>query len=137
MSSMPLQPDTVTGDIVFILQVKEHPRFKRKYDDLFIEHTVSLTEALCGFQFILTHLDGRQLLIKSNPGEIIKPGMFPVFGFPTSLWSLNSNRLDFYKWLTRFCSKRSTQGYKRRGCATVWPALHEGPSLCGIQRRVS
>ncbi|XP_066343622.1 chaperone protein dnaJ A6-like isoform X2 [Miscanthus floridulus] len=67
-------PDTVTGDIVFVLQVKEHPRFKRKYDDLFIEHTISLTEALCGFQFILTHLDGRQLLIKSNPGEIIKPG---------------------------------------------------------------
>jgi DnaJ family protein A protein 2 len=67
-------PGTVTGDIVFILQVKEHPRFKRKYDDLFIEHTISLTEALCGFQFVLTHLDGRQLLIKSNPGEIIKPG---------------------------------------------------------------
>ncbi|OEL26648.1 Chaperone protein dnaJ 2 [Dichanthelium oligosanthes] len=67
-------PDTVTGDIVFILQVKEHPRFKRKYDDLFIEHTISLTEALCGFQFIVTHLDGRQLLVKSNPGEIIKPG---------------------------------------------------------------
>ncbi|KAL5213872.1 hypothetical protein ABZP36_003024 [Zizania latifolia] len=67
-------PDTVTGDIVFILQVKEHPRFKRKYDDLFIEHTISLTEALCGFQFILTHLDSRQLLIKSNRGEIIKPG---------------------------------------------------------------
>uniref|UniRef100_A0A0E0KTJ9 J domain-containing protein n=1 Tax=Oryza punctata TaxID=4537 RepID=A0A0E0KTJ9_ORYPU len=67
-------PDTVTGDIVFILQVKVHPRFKRKYDDLFIERTISLTEALCGFQFILTHLDSRQLLIKANPGEIIKPG---------------------------------------------------------------
>nr|BAJ86313.1 predicted protein [Hordeum vulgare subsp. vulgare] len=67
-------PDTVTGDIVFVLQLKEHPKFKRKSDDLFVEHTISLTEALCGFQFVLTHLDGRQLLIKSNPGEIIKPG---------------------------------------------------------------
>uniref|UniRef100_A0A0D9W7V9 J domain-containing protein n=1 Tax=Leersia perrieri TaxID=77586 RepID=A0A0D9W7V9_9ORYZ len=67
-------PDTVTGDIVFILQVKEHPRFKRKCDDLFIEHTISLTEALCGLQFILTHLDGRKLLVRSNPGEIIKTG---------------------------------------------------------------
>uniref|UniRef100_A0A0D9VJ34 J domain-containing protein n=1 Tax=Leersia perrieri TaxID=77586 RepID=A0A0D9VJ34_9ORYZ len=69
-----LEPDTVTGDIVFVLQLKDHSKFKRKFDDLFIEHTISLTEALCGFQFVLTHLDGRQLLIKSNPGEVIKPG---------------------------------------------------------------
>ncbi|XP_024359350.1 dnaJ protein homolog isoform X2 [Physcomitrium patens] len=69
-------PDTITGDIVFVLQLKEHPKFKRKGDDLFVEHSLSLTEALCGFQFPLTHLDGRQLLIKSTPGEIIKPGQF-------------------------------------------------------------
>ncbi|XP_043716432.1 chaperone protein dnaJ A6-like [Telopea speciosissima] len=69
-------PDTITGDIVFVLQLKEHPKFKRKYDDLYVEHTLGLTEALCGFQFALTHLDGRQLLIKSNPGEIIKPGQY-------------------------------------------------------------
>ncbi|PWZ22580.1 DnaJ [Zea mays] len=67
-------PDTVTGDIVFVLQLKDHPKFKRMYDDLYVEHTISLTEALCGFQFVLTHLDGRQLLIKSDPGEVIKPG---------------------------------------------------------------
>eukprot|EP00268_Persea_americana_P045681 TRINITY_DN466_c0_g1_i1.p1 TRINITY_DN466_c0_g1~~TRINITY_DN466_c0_g1_i1.p1 ORF type:complete len:418 (-),score=118.67 TRINITY_DN466_c0_g1_i1:400-1653(-) len=67
-------PDTVAGDIVFVLQLKEHPKFKRKSDDLYVEHTLSLTEALCGFQFALTHLDGRQLLIKSDPGEVIKPG---------------------------------------------------------------
>ncbi|KAK4758192.1 hypothetical protein SAY87_019493 [Trapa incisa] len=69
-------PDTVTGDIVFVLQQKEHPKFKRKGEDLFVEHNLSLTEALCGFQFVLTHLDGRQLLIKSNPGEVIKPDSY-------------------------------------------------------------
>lgn len=69
-------PDTVTGDIVFVLQLKEHAKFKRKNDDLFVEHALNLTEALCGFQFILTHLDGRQLSIKSSPGEIVKPGQF-------------------------------------------------------------
>ncbi|XP_024403577.1 dnaJ protein homolog isoform X2 [Physcomitrium patens] len=65
-----------TEDVVFVLQLKEHPEFKRKGDDLFLERTLSLTEALCGFQFSLTHLDGRQLLIKSKPGEIVKPGQF-------------------------------------------------------------
>ncbi|TXG73510.1 hypothetical protein EZV62_002089 [Acer yangbiense] len=69
-------PETITGDIVFILQQKEHPKFKRKGEDLFYEHTLSLTEALCGFQFVLTHLDGRQLLIKSSPGEVVKPDSF-------------------------------------------------------------
>ncbi|XP_044502415.1 chaperone protein dnaJ A6-like isoform X2 [Mangifera indica] len=69
-------PDTITGDIVFVLQQKEHPKFKRMIDDLYVEHTLSLTEALCGFQFALIHLDGRQLLVKSNPGEIVKPGQY-------------------------------------------------------------
>ncbi|XP_057539234.1 dnaJ protein homolog [Amaranthus tricolor] len=69
-------PDTVTGDIVFILQQKDHSKFKRKGDDLFYEHTLSLTQALCGFQFVLAHLDSRQLLIKSHPGEVVKPDSF-------------------------------------------------------------
>ncbi|XWS32402.1 hypothetical protein CRYUN_Cryun23aG0156500 [Craigia yunnanensis] len=69
-------PDTVTGDIVFLLQLKKHPKFERKFNDLYFEHNLSLTEALCGFQFALTHLDGRQLLIKSNPDEVIKPDQY-------------------------------------------------------------
>ncbi|KAG9149114.1 hypothetical protein Leryth_010704 [Lithospermum erythrorhizon] len=70
------EPDTVTGDIVFVVQLKEHPKFTRKGNDLFVEHTLSLTEALCGFQFVLSHLDGRQLLIKSMAGEVVKPDQY-------------------------------------------------------------
>jgi DnaJ family protein A protein 2 len=69
-------PDTITGDIVFVLQQKEHPKFKRKGDDLFVEHSLSLTEALCGFQFILAHLDARPLLIKAQSGEVVKPNSY-------------------------------------------------------------
>ncbi|KAL5647253.1 hypothetical protein ACJX0J_041608, partial [Zea mays] len=54
-------------------EAKEHPKFKRKGDDLFYEHTLTLVESLCGFQFVLTHLDNMQLLIKSNPSEVVKP----------------------------------------------------------------
>eukprot|EP00262_Sarcandra_glabra_P010835 TRINITY_DN2632_c1_g2_i1.p1 TRINITY_DN2632_c1_g2~~TRINITY_DN2632_c1_g2_i1.p1 ORF type:complete len:308 (+),score=51.94 TRINITY_DN2632_c1_g2_i1:207-1130(+) len=66
--------NVVTGDIVVVLQLEEHPMYKRKFHDLYVEHTLGLAEALCGFQFSLTHIDGRELLIKSDPGEIIKPG---------------------------------------------------------------
>jgi hypothetical protein len=79
INDVALQPDTQTGDIVFVLQLRDHPKFKRKGDDLFVQHTLTLPEALCGFQFPLTHLDGRLLLIKSSPGEIIKPGVLHFF----------------------------------------------------------
>lgn len=42
-------------------------------DDLYIERGISLTEALCGFQMELTHLDGRTLIIRSAPGDVIRP----------------------------------------------------------------
>ncbi|MCO5574764.1 hypothetical protein L7F22_028555 [Adiantum nelumboides] len=68
--------DTATGDIVCVLQLKEHAKFKRKGDDLFVEHTLNLKEAPFGFQFVIVHLDGWKLLIKPAPGEIVKPGQF-------------------------------------------------------------
>eukprot|EP00898_Chlorokybus_atmophyticus_P009069 jgi/Chlat1/9163/Chrsp97S00710 len=34
----------------------------------------SKSEALCGYAFPVTHLDGRILLCKSQPGEVVKPG---------------------------------------------------------------
>ena len=35
--------------------------------------SISLLEALTGYEFILTHLDGRKIRIKNSPGEVIKP----------------------------------------------------------------
>jgi len=66
-------PDADAGDVVFVLKQQEHSVFKRKGADLFIERKISLVEALCGFTFELTHLDGRKLLVKTSPGEIVKP----------------------------------------------------------------
>merc|ERR1719464_2353661 len=66
-------PDADTGDVVFVLKQQEHTEFKRKGADLFIERKISLSEALCGFKMELTHLDGRKLLIKTSPGEIVTP----------------------------------------------------------------
>jgi DnaJ family protein A protein 2 len=68
------EPDVVPGDVIIVLQEAAHSTFKRNDADLLVEQEITLFEALCGFEFVLTHLDGRTLLIKSNPGEIIKPG---------------------------------------------------------------
>jgi len=65
-------PDLVPGDIIVVLQQKEHPIFKRDGDSLLMEHELTLFEALCGFQFTITHLDDRVLLVKHS-GSVIKP----------------------------------------------------------------
>lgn len=66
-------PEADTGDVIFVLKQQEHEVFKRKGADLFVEKNISLVEALCGFTMELTHLDGRKLIIKTKPGELIKP----------------------------------------------------------------
>ena len=54
-------PNTEPGDIIFILQEKPHAVFTRKNNDLLIRREVTLREALCGYEFVLTHLDGRKV----------------------------------------------------------------------------
>lgn len=68
------QPDLEPGDVIIILNEKPHDVFQRSGDDLLMNRTISLTEALCGFSFVIRHLDGRDLLIKHPPGDVVKPG---------------------------------------------------------------
>jgi len=56
------------------LQQKPHESFERNGNDLHLKHTISLTEALCGFSFVVHQLDKRDLLIRQLPGQVIKPG---------------------------------------------------------------
>lgn len=65
-------PDVLPGDLVFVLEQREHPTFKRIGSDLFLEKTVSLVEALTGAHFHVGHLDGRALEITSG-SQVIKP----------------------------------------------------------------
>lgn len=64
-------PNMETGDVNFIVQEKEHELFKRKGADLLVTKELSLNQALCGFTWKIKHLDGRDILIKTRPGEII------------------------------------------------------------------
>jgi DnaJ family protein A protein 2 len=67
-------PGAEAGDIVFVLQQKDHPVFQRSGDDLIMVKDVPLVDALTGAAFTLRHLDGRKLRIASALGKIISPG---------------------------------------------------------------
>lgn len=67
------QPGIESGDVIIVLQQVEHPRFKRKGNDLYLKLTIGLTEALCGFKIPIQHLDNRELLVTSTPGKVIEP----------------------------------------------------------------
>lgn len=67
------EPGMEPGDVVLVVQCKDHEVFTRKGDDLFVQKKISLEDALCGYTCVLEHLDGRKLAIKTSPGEVLEP----------------------------------------------------------------
>jgi DnaJ family protein A protein 2 len=84
------RPDEVPGDVIVVLKAQEHKTFTRTPDGchLYVKRSVSLLEALTGFEFVVTHLDGRTLIVQSNPNVIysdndvhaIKEEGMPILG---------------------------------------------------------
>lgn len=69
-----LQPGIEPGDVVIVLQQKEHNVFQRSANNLICAHSLGITEALCGFEFTIRQLDGRDLVIRNPPGNVVEPG---------------------------------------------------------------
>lgn len=69
------EPGLEPGDIIIVLDEREHNIFKRDGDDLIMQMELELVEALCGFQRTITTLDQRSLVITCIPGEVIKHGV--------------------------------------------------------------
>lgn len=63
------------GDLFFKVKTMRHSIFERKGDDLYTNLTISLQEALVGFDMTLHHLDGHGVPVKREkvtwPGAII------------------------------------------------------------------
>jgi len=68
------EPGLEPGDVVIVLDQKEHPIFQRHDDSLLMKMDIKLVEALCGFKRTIQTLDNRTLVITSQPGEVIKNG---------------------------------------------------------------
>jgi DnaJ family protein A protein 2 len=69
-------PTAEPGDVVIVVEEKPHERFKRQENDLITEVDVDLLTALGGGQFAIKHLDDRALIVKLEPGEVVKHGKF-------------------------------------------------------------
>lgn len=67
------EPGLEHGDIIIVLEEKPHAIFKRNGNNLLIRpYELDLVEALCGFRRSITTLDGRNIIISADPGEVIK-----------------------------------------------------------------
>lgn len=81
------QPGVQPGDLIVILEEVREPddKFTRQGQDLIYPQQITLSEALTGYEFTITHLDGRTLVVRSQAQEIVKPGDIRVIaneGFP-------------------------------------------------------
>uniref|UniRef100_A0A1I8G3G4 J domain-containing protein n=1 Tax=Macrostomum lignano TaxID=282301 RepID=A0A1I8G3G4_9PLAT len=79
-------PELEPGDIVIVLEEREHETFIRRSRDLILKLTINLNESLTGFKRVIGTLDQRSLLIESRPGEVIRHGSYKTVeheGMPT------------------------------------------------------
>ncbi|NWU48276.1 DNJA1 protein, partial [Dromas ardeola] len=68
------EPGLEPGDIIIVLDQKDHSVFTRRDEDLLMAMDIQLVEALCGFQKPITTLDNRTIIITSHPGQVVKHG---------------------------------------------------------------
>jgi DnaJ homolog subfamily A member 2 len=87
---------------------------------------IRLVEALTGFEFHITTLDDRLLVVKSEPGSVVKPGdikMIPNEGMPLKGGGLAKGKL-FIKFDIIFPTPADLNDEKKRyGSVTHLPSF--------------
>ncbi|XP_073328954.1 dnaJ homolog subfamily A member 4 [Pagrus major] len=68
------EPGLEPGDVIIVLDQKDHDVFQRQDNHLVMKMKIKLVEALCGFKKTVQTLDNRTLIISTQPGEVIKHG---------------------------------------------------------------
>ena len=63
--------DKGSSDLVFLIWLKKHSFYSRKDNDLLIDLTISLKEALLGFNKKIKTLDNRYIIVKRE--EVTQP----------------------------------------------------------------
>jgi len=63
------------GDVKLIITIQNSTMFKREGLNLIMEKEISLKESICGFEFIINHLSGKQLRYTSEECKAVKDGV--------------------------------------------------------------
>ena len=66
--------ETCKGDIKIFVKIDNDSMFKRAGLDLVLEKSINLKDALCGFSFEITYINGKSYTLNNNLGNIIPHG---------------------------------------------------------------
>jgi DnaJ-class molecular chaperone len=66
--------DGIQGDVKVHLKVQPHDKFSRSGMNLIYKKEVSFKESLCGFEFVLEHINDKSMKLSSSRGNIIQNG---------------------------------------------------------------
>ena len=66
--------ETCKGDIKIFVKIENDSIFKRAGLDLVLEKSINLKDALCGFSFEITYINGKSYTLNNNSGNIIPHG---------------------------------------------------------------
>ena len=127
-----LQPDTIPGDVIVVLQQNEHETFKRDGANLIVERKILLSEALCGFTFHLKQLDRRTLVVKSDPSMVYAPGCVKAImneGMPNRNNPMLRGNL-YFKFTIEFPTKLTDAQKKVFTILTLYLILYLHTDFC-------
>jgi DnaJ family protein A protein 2 len=65
--------NNIKGDVKIIIKIDNTTEYERNGLDLRITRKITLKEALTGFQFVISHLNGINYTINNTRGNIISP----------------------------------------------------------------
>ena len=70
--------EDIKGDLKIFIKIENTTQFERKGIDLLINKSISLKDALCGFNFELKYINGKVYTLNNNSGSIIPPEYIKV-----------------------------------------------------------
>ena len=115
-------PGFEIGYLIIEIFLQKHKEFIRKGADLYYKYNITLLEALTGVKIIFNYLDGRRILIQSNPNEIIQTGELkiidelgmPLFNSPLRYGNLYIEfKIVFPNKLTEEQKKKMNEIFKK------------------------